>query len=728
MPTIPGPRGEIPFERDSHGYPRVRARDPEDGAFALGWLHGTDRLTQVHLTLLAATGRLMEFVGDTPFTRTVDTSVRALDFSGDIHVQAARIGPEIRRTANAYCAGFNGAAARRGHPWPLRALRVPREHLTPASLMLIYRLSAYFGLTTSQQLAEAVVAELLVRGGTKELAQTLLGDAADGLDLDAAKELRWPTSFGLFVPPVAGGSNAFAVSAERSASGGALLMSEPHMEIGRFPPVLYLAHIDYETGGYVQGAGVPGLAWLSVGRTERVGWSYTYGHGDNVDILAEICRDGQVRVGDDWQPLHRRTEQVRVRGVRAAEAWEFWDGAYGTVIGDAGGAEARLPCIRWSGLDALADEFGALPSLFSARNVDELAAAHRKLRSLSFHVVMADADGKVGYVQAGQIDRRPEGWAGALPGPGPEVVERPPPPLPEEARPIDLAPEGGIYVSANEGRDGPAGERWCSVPAARYRLDRMTELLEEDEPRDLDRMVRVSYDHVDLCARRLMPVWAPLLPDLPRVRTLIEWAADQPPAPTADHREQMALFTALHTEAARALVAQLTDERTARRFVDDLCLVVIFQHYLDEVLALGREDPMSARRLRPLLRRAWPLATARVDAGQWPVPVRARFRNVIFGGKAPAWTGLDSPEVTLPGGPCVPFQTREQRFAGNTMVFGPVFHLVFDMSRPGGWYNIPGGASERRRGPGYGVGLNDWIDGRFSPLGDAMGEPPRLRY
>lgn len=728
MPTIPGPQGAIPYERDTHGYPRIRARGTEEGAFALGWLHATDRLAQVHLTLLAATGRLMEFLGDTPFTRTVDYSVRALDFAGDIHEQAARIGPEIREVANAYCAGFNGGAERRGHPWPLGALRVPKEHLTPASLMLIYRLSAYFGLTTSQQLAEAVVAELLVRGGTKELAQTLLGDAADGLDLSAVRGLRWPTEFGLFAPPVAGGSNAFAVSAERSGTGGALLMSEPHMEIGRFPPVLYMAHIDYEGGAYLQGAGVPGLAWLSVGRTDRVGWSYTYGHGDNVDILVENCQDGRVRVGDEWHDLTRRTEQVRVRGKRTPEAWEFWDGDYGTVIGDAGGPEVDLPCIRWSGLDSLADEFDALPALFSADDVEELAAVHRKLRSLSFHVVIADTRGRIGYIQAGQIDRRPDGWSGAVPGPGRELTERPPDPLPEEARPIDMAPTGGIYVSANEGRDGPNGERWCTVPAARYRLDRMTELLESDEPLDLDRMVRVSYDHVDLSARRLMPVWAPLLPDVPRVRTLTEWAAEQPPAPTGDHRDQMALFTALHTEAVRALIAQLTDERTARRFVDELCLVVIFQHHLDEVLALQRQDLLDARRLQPLLRRAWSLATARVDSGQWPVPVRTRFANVMLGGKAPAWLGLDSPEVTLPGGPCVPFQTRLQSFAGNTMVFGPVFHLVFDMSRPGGWYNIPGGASERRRGPGYGVGLSDWIDGRFSPLGDAMGEPPRLRY
>jgi hypothetical protein len=49
------------------------------------------------------------------------------------------------------------------------------------------------------------------------------------------------------------------------------------------------------------------------------------------------------------------------------------------------------------------------------------------------------------------------------------------------------------------------------------------------------------------------------------------------------------------------------------------------------------------------------------------------------------------------------------------------------MSRPGGWYNFAGGASERKRGPGYGAVLEDWRLGRFVPLGKPEGEPPNLR-
>jgi hypothetical protein len=79
----------------------------------------------------------------------------------------------------------------------------------------------------------------------------------------------------------------------------------------------------------------------------------------------------------------------------------------------------------------------------------------------------------------------------------------------------------------------------------------------------------------------------------------------------------------------------------------------------------------------------------------------------------------------FPGAPCAPFQTRSFRFEDEALVFGPAFHYVTDMSRRGGWYHLPGGASERRTGPGYAKGIDLWAEGRFLPLGPRDGDPPR---
>jgi hypothetical protein len=48
------------------------------------------------------------------------------------------------------------------------------------------------------------------------------------------------------------------------------------------------------------------------------------------------------------------------------------------------------------------------------------------------------------------------------------------------------------------------------------------------------------------------------------------------------------------------------------------------------------------------------------------------------------------------------------------------------MGDRGGWYNVAGGASERRFGPGYGAGIAELENGDLAPLGDPSGETPRM--
>jgi len=108
------------------------------------------------------------------------------------------------------------------------------------------------------------------------------------------------------------------------------------------------------------------------------------------------------------------------------------------------------------------------------------------------------------------------------------------------------------------------------------------------------------------------------------------------------------------------------------------------------------------------------------------VPPRFAFVNEYFRGKLPRPLGFDTEVVAPLGGPTVPFQLREVAFAGMKLYFAPAFHMVFDLSRPGGWFHLPGGASERRFGPGYGQGVGEWLTGRFLPLGPAEGLAPAL--
>ncbi len=277
MPNIPGPERAIAFTRDAWGYPSVKARDLREGTFALGYLHARDRLVQITLTGLAARGELMSVLGDVPIARLIDHSSRALGLGRDVKEQLAQCTPESQALLGAYADGFNAGVHARGYPLLLRLLGVPRAPFSAERVLEVYRFVTYFGLTSMTVSTELVIAELAARGAPRRVFDRLLGPNACGIDLEALKQLRIPKSLSFFDAASGGstqaGSNAFAVSAQRSSTGGALLSGEFHMEVGKFPPLLYAADLNFADDSYLCGITIPGCPWFAAGRTEHVGWS-----------------------------------------------------------------------------------------------------------------------------------------------------------------------------------------------------------------------------------------------------------------------------------------------------------------------------------------------------------------------------------------------------------------------------------------------------------------------
>jgi penicillin G amidase len=719
MGTIPGPRGPIVFERDRWGYPRIRARDRIDGAYAHGWLIALDRMAQVYLARVIGEGRLLEFVGEKPIHRLIDRGARLFQLTRGLEGQAASLSEDARRIVDAYCAGFNAGIKVHARPLVMRLLGLPAVPLTARDVLLVQRTILFFGLVSQQHGAEGLVAELVSAGAPKRAIDLLLGPLAEGIDVDELAAMRMPKG-GLAGIAGLGGSNAMAVAASRSTPGSALLHCEFHLETCKIPPPIYILHMDFEDGEFLQGVVFPGLAWTSAGRTSKVSWTCTFGHCDDVDILVERCESGFHLAGASRHPVRRREEVVRVKGSRTPETWVFGDTDYGSFEGDAR-VRGDYPSVRWSGLDGSARSADTAIATESCRDVDELVRVHRSYEDVPIHALFADAGGRIGRVLTGRVDARPAGWTGAYPRKGWDLADRNPPRMSEEARPCQVDPACGFFVSANERIDGPSGERWISFPEARWRQERLTELLAARTSIDLGALLAASYDEHDLAARTMVPIWEPHLPDDEEARALVAWAREQPPR---DRARMSGLFAVARVEVARALLEPLVGTEAARNlFEHNDMLLLAFEHELDRLLALERPDDLDARGLGALLARAWPRAK---EVAAKEGPIRAPFVNAYFDGKLPGILGLDAPVRTLRGGPVAPLQRRRATIAGQRQVGGPVFHLLFDMGDRGGWYNVAGGASERRFGPGYGAGIAELENGDLEPLGEPRRPAPRM--
>jgi acyl-homoserine lactone acylase PvdQ len=522
--------------------------------------------------------------------------------------------------------------------------------------------------------------------------------------------LHIPPALSFFESAVGGstqaGSNAFAVAAERSESGGALLMGEFHMEVGKFPPLLYAADLRFEDASYLCGITIPGCPWFAAGRTEHVGWSYTFAHADNVNFISEHVRAGQYLRDGKYHPLLRREEHVTIKG-KPNETWAFHENEQGTVLGDVSG-EADLPCVRVTGLEQAFRAFSAAMRIPDCRTVEDLLEVQREIKSVSLEAILVDSGGGIASIVTGVIDRRPEEYSGAYPRVGATLPLALPGAVPEAERPISVRPPQGVLVSANQGGQGPHRARWCTFPEAPYRFERISELLAQRERHEPLSLLRISYDTLDGSARRLLPVWAQLLPQHPLASALAAWAPEQ-----AD-RTLVSLFAKLYEEACFLLLEQDLERPLVRR-LREWSALAFYQDQLDRVLALECPQLLAEAELKELLGRAFAVALS--EHATHEVPVRTRFSHLVTRGKSPAFLGFDSAEVTLPGSPVAPFQCRISPISGERLVYAPAFHLLMDMSKRGAWYNMPGGASESRFGPGYGKGLGEWLEGTLVPMG-----------
>lgn len=710
--SIESPYGATRYQRDASGYPSLSAPSLIGGTYALGYMHATDRLTQVTLTTLAARGALMSALSEHRLARLIDRSVRTLGLHVDVSAQVEKCDSATRAFMDAYCQGFNAGAARRGVPWVLRLLGVEPLVCTPETIFSVFRFVTYFGLTSMQVSTELIVAELVARGAPQRVFERLLGPKARGLDLKSLEGFQVPAELSYFGEARFGspqaGSNAFCVSKRRSATGGALLVGEFHMEVGRFPPLLYATHLGLPDGDYLSGITIPGLAWFAAGRTRHVGWSYTYGHADNVDFLVERVKDERYWDGREWQPLGRREEEVKIRN-KPSEKWVFYDNEYGRLMGNANVPhETQLASVRVSGIGETHRAFSAASGVIDCRSVSELMEVQRALRSVSLEAILVDREGSIASIMTGQVDARPEDWTGAYP----RVRSQPgvPAALSEAARPIVRDPESGFLASANQGGHGPNRPGWVTFPEPLYRFERIERLLAGKPQHDLPSLLAISYDTLDGSAQRILPVWLPLLPEHPLREGLRAFASEP------SDRAMLALYHTLHTRVCMEMLAEDIGAAAAECF-HEWSGTALFQVQLDSVLCLEQPELLTEAGLRGLLERAFPKAIE-TYLTQKQVPVRLRFKHLVTQGKCPAFLGFDSAEVELPGNPLSPFQCRASLIGGETVVYAPAFHLACDMSDDHLYYNLPGGASESRFGVGYGKGIGDWLEGRLRCLSD----------
>jgi penicillin amidase len=250
--------------------------------------------------------------------------------------------------------------------------------------------------------------------------------------------------------PRGGGSNNWAISGSRTASGKPILASDPHLAPA-CPSPWYLLHVrtpNWEVAGATL-AGTPGIA---IGHNGFCAWGVTAGLTDNTDFFVEtLGPDGHsVRQPDgSFLPCEVVREVIPVKGAPDAVE-EVLVTPRGPVL------TPVLPGIPLAlSLSAIWLEPRPFVGFFgspSARSFDEFRRPFAAWPTMPLNLAYADTEGNIGWQLVGELPIR-RGGHGLLPRPADRPDSGWSGTVPFDDMPHVLNPACGYLATANDPPD-----------------------------------------------------------------------------------------------------------------------------------------------------------------------------------------------------------------------------------------------------------------------------------
>lgn len=514
-----GLHGEVEILTDNYGVPHIYAQHREDVFFAQGYVTARDRLFQLDYNRHGARGRLCELVGrqSVPWqgltvhlkdrtTLDVDVMLRTFGLEEAARRSLEICSPEARLVLDAYTAGVNAYLARQ--PWSLehRILRLPPKPWTNLdSVVLIKAIAfelnyAWRAVLMGGMLSGAGLSDELLRvlwpnypaGGPTIVDPQRWRAVAEGLSVDtqtASQVTGMPGRPGE-------GSNSYAVAASRSATGRALLANDTHLTLTAPLPwhEVRLSGGGIDVAGFAL-AGVPGVG---IGRNPHGVWGITAGLVHDLDLFLEEVDPAEptrYRTPDGWATMSVREEVFRVRGEGHLRR-QIGITRHGPVLETVGPAleEKYRLAVCWTGHEP-SSEIDALLEMWSARSLESFDHALRHHGCPTFNMVWAGNDGRIGYVLAGKLPRRPkdaplrplEGWTGEWDWQGY---------VPYDENPRAHDPEGGVLVTANNRvASWDYAHELGRLFEPPYRFARISELLAQRDKHTLEDLAQMQLDN-----------------------------------------------------------------------------------------------------------------------------------------------------------------------------------------------------------------------------------------
>ena len=499
---------DVRLYRDQWGIPHVQAQSAHDAFFGQGFATAQDRLWQMDRDRHIGYGRLAEYMGREAVDQ--DVTMRKFQIGPSIDRDYAALNNDARSMLEAYAEGVN-ARISGSDPLPIEyeVLDVEPEVWRPQDCIAVFKtrhimMGVFEGKLWRARLIAALGPEAAARTIPQyergHLQITPPGTDFDGADLVALEEFNEASESIEWLSDVNVGSNNWALSGSRTASGKPLLAGDPH-RAPEAPNVYYQNHIacpDFDAVG-LSFPGMPGFPHF--GHNERVAWCVTHASADYQDLFMERFKSGESSLYElkgEWKAAAVRTEIIEVKDGDSVELDVTVTHHGPVIVGDP--AQGKGIAFRYTGTAEANTVPECIYKMLQSSSVDKIEESMRDWVDPSNNFVFVDVDDNIEYLNRGKLPMRPmaNAWL-PVPGWSGEYDWRGYVPFDELVR--SRNPETGYIVTANNKIAGGDYPHYIGLHfAPEHRARRIRSRLLEIEKATVDDMASVHAEMTSMPA------------------------------------------------------------------------------------------------------------------------------------------------------------------------------------------------------------------------------------
>lgn len=511
---------------DEHQIPHIFAQNDRDLYFAQGYITARDRLWQMELQTYAAAGRLSEFLG--PRTLNYDRYQRRIGmvYAAEQALKGINKNAETKEAIEAYSAGVNAWIQQLSpseYPLEYKILDFEPGEWTPLRSALLFKNMTFTLAGRNSDLRMSNTKAFLGDDFIKEVLDldpswndpTIPADTPWNFEtLDIQKpESNFTPAIAQDIPPFQpdpmNGSNNWAVSGSKTASGYPILANDPHLNMS-LPSIWYAVQL-HSPNVNTMGVSLPGAPSVIIGFNEDVAWGTTNVGADVWDWYEIQFRDStlaEYRYDGDWRKTEQRVEKIEVKGAETVIDTVIYT-HHGPVVQSFSGEPLRsgIPkyhAMRWIAYEE-SNEVNYFLKINRAKNYEDYRNALRDYKSPAQNWAFADSK-DIAITVTGQYPAKWENQ-GRFISDGSNPLYDWQGWVPFEQIPYIRNPDRGFVSSANQDPTGPDYPYYLDDDFAPYergrrindRLAAMNLITKED-------MQNLQLDDYSYHAAKVLPV------------------------------------------------------------------------------------------------------------------------------------------------------------------------------------------------------------------------------